>query len=103
MKSATRLKILQRAAGLFFVKGFSTGIDHVTRECRTAKMTIYQHFKNKEGLICSVLHHVQSVLCEHIRSQTADPNFGPATQLEVASHIICYGMNDPDLMAGLGV
>ncbi|MEA3212323.1 MAG: hypothetical protein QOE70_5380 [Chthoniobacter sp.] len=103
MKSNTRLLILQRAGRLLFSQGLATGIDRTTRECQTAKMTIYQHFTNKDGLICAILQGVQSALNDKILAITGSRGIPPNVQLESVFNIVCYGMSDPEIMAGLGV
>jgi AcrR family transcriptional regulator len=101
MKTTTRNKILDRASRLFFHEGLATGIDRVTAECGTAKMTIYLHFTHKDGLICAILRGIQTNLSERIRSHTSPPALPPLERLQAAFNILCYGMSDPDIMAGL--
>ena len=102
MKTVTKDKILHRAAPLFFAEGFATGIDRVTRECDTAKMTIYSEFKSKDGLICAILDEVRRSLAERIR-QVIEPALPPTTRLRAVFNLVCYGMHDPELRLGLGV
>jgi AcrR family transcriptional regulator len=103
MTSHTKDKILTGAARLFFSEGFSTGIDRVVSECGVAKMTLYQHFKSKDGLICAILHEVQSFILNHIRIETARNAKPPAAQLEAIARILCEAMTDPEAKAGLAV
>jgi AcrR family transcriptional regulator len=103
MQSDTKTRILQRSARLFFEEGFATGIDRVTSECGTAKMTIYQHFKNKRGLICAILKDIQDRLHEQIRQSMVLLEFSSSAQLEAVSFTLCRGMNDPELRLGLVV
>jgi AcrR family transcriptional regulator len=103
MTSATKHKILNEAARLFFAEGFATGIDRVISECGIAKMTLYSHFKTKEGLILAILDDVQRSLQEEIRRETTHDARSASDQLEVASLILCAGMNDPELRVGLSV
>ena len=62
MTSHTKQKILQHAARLFFSEGFSTGVDRVISESKIAKMTLYKHFKTKDGLICAILDESRAIL-----------------------------------------
>jgi AcrR family transcriptional regulator len=103
MISDTKEKILHRAARLFFAEGFATGIDRVVSECQVAKMTVYQHFKSKDGLICAILDESQAVLENHIRVETALNKKPPLAQLEAASLILCRAMDDPEARLGLAI
>jgi AcrR family transcriptional regulator len=103
MKTNTRQQILQRAGQLFLTQGLATGIDHITRECDTAKMTIYTHFTSKDGLIGALLEGVAAAITEKIRTITAEPGSDPQSQLEAVFNMLCHGMSDPDLRIGLGV
>ena len=103
MISDTKDKILQGAAHIFFTEGFSTGIDRVISECGVAKMTLYQHFKTKEGLICAILKDVQTSLQKEIRREAEINAKNPNAQLEAACLILCEGMNDPELRVGLSI
>lgn len=86
---------------LFFAKGLATGIDRVTSECDTAKMSINKHFASKDGLICAVLREVQTSLLGNLRSHALHSEILPIEQLEAAFNILCYAMSDPEVRAGL--
>lgn len=103
MKSATQNHILQIASRLFFAEGLATGIDRLTAECCTAKMTIYHHFQGKYGLICAVLQEAQTLLLGNLRSHTMHTNLPALEQLEAAFNILCFGMSDPEIRAGLSI
>ncbi len=77
MKSQTKNHILQISARLFFEEGLATGIDRITSECETAKMTIYTHFASKDGLICAVLHEVQTALLGNVPQSHATLQASP--------------------------
>jgi AcrR family transcriptional regulator len=52
-----RQHIVETAYGLFKRVGFhATGIDRIISEAEVAKMTMYRHFPNKDGLIVEVLN-----------------------------------------------
>jgi len=103
MKSQTKSHILQTSARLFFEEGLATGIDRITSECETAKMTIYTHFASKDGLICAVLHEVQTALLGNIRSHALHSKLPAQEQLQAAFNIVCHGMSDAEVRAGLVV
>ena len=103
MKTTTRQQILQRAGELFLSQGLATGIDRITHQCDTAKMTIYTHFASKDGLICALLQGVEAAVTEKIRAITAEPGSDPQSQLEAVFNFLCHGMSDPDLRIGRGV
>ncbi|MDR3403530.1 MAG: TetR/AcrR family transcriptional regulator [Chthoniobacter sp.] len=96
-------QILQGAARIFFESGFSTGMDRVISDCGVAKMTVYMHFKTKNGLICAILDEIQAFLENHIRVEIALNAKPPRAQLEAASLILCNGMSDQEMRAGLAV
>jgi len=51
-----RQHIIETAYALFKHAGFhATGIDRIIAEAKVAKMTMYRHFPNKDGLIVEVL------------------------------------------------
>jgi AcrR family transcriptional regulator len=102
MKTETKNRILQRAAEIFFAEGFSVGIDRVTRECDTAKMTIYAEFKSKDGLICALLTEVRQTLTQRI-NEVVEPALPGHQRLQALFNLVCYGMNDPVLKIGLCV
>lgn len=102
MKTATQDKILQRASRIFFTDGLAVGIDRITLECDVAKMTIYSLFQSKDGLICAILDEVRRALTERI-GQVIEPALPATIRLRAMFNLVCYGMNDPALMLGLGV
>jgi AcrR family transcriptional regulator len=56
--SDKRQHIIDTAYALFKHSGFhATGIDRIIAEANVAKMTMYRHFPNKDGLIVEVLAH----------------------------------------------
>jgi AcrR family transcriptional regulator len=66
-------------------------------------MTIYTHFASKDGLICAILHDIQTALLGNLRSHTVQSTLPPIEQLEAAFNILCHGMNDAEVKAGLAV
>jgi AcrR family transcriptional regulator len=103
MTSDTKQRIIEHAGRLFFKEGFSTGVDRVISESKVAKMSLYKHFKTKEGLICAILDESRSMLENHIRVEMALNKKPPLAQLEAASLILYQAMNDPDARLGLAV
>jgi AcrR family transcriptional regulator len=56
--SDKRQHIIETAYSLFKRAGFhATGIDRIIAEAKVAKMTMYRHFPNKDGLIVEVLNY----------------------------------------------
>lgn len=103
MKSETKSHILQVAGRLFFHEGLATGVDRITAECSTAKMTIYHHFASKEKLICEVLRESQAALFSNIQCHNQHSGLPAREQLEATFNIVCFAMNDPEIRAGLAV
>ncbi len=103
MKSETKSHILQVAGRLFFHEGLTTGVDRITSECSTAKMTIYHHFASKEKLICEVLRESQTALFSNIQCYNQHSVLPAREQLEATFNIVCFAMNDPEIRAGLAV
>lgn len=55
--ASKRDQLIDTALTLFYRDGFTaTGIDKILSEAGVAKMTLYNHFRSKEELICAVLH-----------------------------------------------
>jgi AcrR family transcriptional regulator len=102
MIQETKNKMLQCASGLFFTKGFSVGVDEIISKSGVAKMTLYKHFKTKDGLICAILDEIQHSLREQIQADSTKQAKTPEAKLEAASLSLCEAMNDPELRAGLG-
>ena len=103
MKSATQNHILQVASHLFFTEGLTTGIDRIIFDCDITKMTLYHHFQSKDGLICAALRDAQSALLGNLHSHNHHSNLPALEQLEAAFNILCFGMSDPEIRAGLSV
>lgn len=58
--SILREKILKTATDLFQTRGINaTGVDTIVAVAGTTKMTLYKHFRTKEGLILEVLKQSQ--------------------------------------------
>ncbi len=58
--SILKEKILKTATDLFQTRGInSTGVDTIVAVAGTTKMTLYKHFRTKEGLIMEVLKQSQ--------------------------------------------
>lgn len=58
VSSDKRQRIIETAYTLFKSDGFhATGIDRIIAEADVAKMTMYRHFPNKDGLIVAVLEY----------------------------------------------
>jgi AcrR family transcriptional regulator len=50
--------VIEGALRLFTRQGIAaTSLDHVVREAGVARMTLYHHFKSKDGLVLAALEH----------------------------------------------
>ena len=103
MKSATPHRIIECASQLFFTEGFATGVDRIVADCGIAKMSLYAHFRSKDGLICAVLHAVQAALTDKIKAVTDEPHLTAGERREAVFNLLSHAMSDPHLRLGLGV
>ncbi len=71
-KSPRRDRLVSTASQLFYRHGFhATGIDTILAESGVAKMTLYNHFKSKEGLIVATINVRSSRVMKWIEFGTA--------------------------------
>lgn len=71
-KSAKRTLLISTASKLFYRSGFrATGIDTVLADSGIAKMTLYNHFKSKDGLIVATIQDRSSRVMKWIEFGTA--------------------------------
>ncbi len=78
MASPKREKLLEVARRLFETEGFhTTGIDRVLAEAGVAKMTLYNNFGSKDGLIVAVLESASNDMVarlqEAVMASSSDP------------------------------
>lgn len=61
---ATRLRIIESAAELFHARGVDgTGLEQILRQAGAGKSQFYQHFANKDALVCEVASWWEHRLC----------------------------------------
>ncbi|MCO7248058.1 TetR/AcrR family transcriptional regulator [Halomonas sp. Mc5H-6] len=61
---ATRLRIIESAAELFHARGVDgTGLEQILRQAGAGKSQFYQHFANKNALVCDVASWWEQHLC----------------------------------------
>lgn len=74
--SEKALAILQAARKVFFEYGFfAATTDMIQREAKVSKSTLYQYFKNKEGMFGAVIrwtcrHHIENARLEPVTGDT---------------------------------
>lgn len=74
---APRDRILDAAARLFYERGInSVSVDDVAHAAQSNKMTLYRHFRSKEGLVVAWLHATAQkarAKWEEVEDRNADP------------------------------
>jgi len=85
--SSKRETVLDTAEHLFYEEGFhATGIDRVVSEAGVARMTLYNHFASKEGLVESVLERRYRRYLDDLRDAVATRGDDCAVAALVARH-----------------
>ncbi len=78
-RSETRDKLLEAAARLFYAHGISaTGIDAIIAEAGVAKMSLYNNFESKSGLVVAYLQVRHEQWLELYRARLGDSSDGEA-------------------------
>lgn len=95
--SALREKILHVASDLFQTRGInSTGVDTIVAVAGTTKMTLYKHFKSKEGLILEVLQRHNQEFRDWLTKRLSAPARAPDEKLQMLFDCIEEWMATPD-------
>lgn len=95
--SVLREKILDVAADLFQTRGInSTGVDTIVAVAGTTKMTLYKHFKTKEGLILEVLKRHNQEFRNWLVQRLSESSKAPDKKLQVLFDCIEEWMAAPD-------
>ena len=82
VSSDKRQHIIETAYTLFKRAGFhATGIDRIIAEADVAKMTMYRHFPNKDGLIVEVLEY-RAKRFDHQLDRLAEASTSPKRKIE---------------------
>jgi AcrR family transcriptional regulator len=67
-----RERLLSSAATLFAAKGIAAvGLDELTKHAAVARMSLYQHFQNKEGLVAAYLRERHDAWMAWMKSEGA--------------------------------
>ena len=81
--SGLRKKILDVASELFQTRGInSTGVDTIVAVAGTTKMTLYKHFKTKEGLILEVLQQRNQEFLDWLKQKLSGAEKTPQQKLQ---------------------
>src|SRR5258708_34509065 len=79
-KARTRRLIADTAARLFAERGYEhVAVSDVAREAEAAEQTVYNYFPTKEQLVTDREGHIESQLCDLLRSRP--PAMTPATAI----------------------
>jgi AcrR family transcriptional regulator len=98
-KSARRDLLVSTASELFYRRGFhATGIDTVLGESGVAKMTLYNHFKSKDGLIVATIQDRSLRVMKWIEFGTASRAQTAIGKLLVLFDIHEEWFNSPDFL-----
>lgn len=82
MASPKRKKLLEVARRLFETEGFhTTGIDRVLAEAGVAKMTLYNNFGSKDGLIVAVLEQSSQDMIARLEQTISEASSDPYEQI----------------------
>ena len=82
MASPKREKLLEVARKLFETEGFhTTGIDRVLAEAGVAKMTLYNNFGSKDGLIVAVLDKTSTEMIARLEHTISEASNDPYEQI----------------------
>ena len=82
MPSPKRDQLLACARRLFETEGFhTTGIDRVLSEAGVAKMTLYNNFGSKDGLIVAVLEEASDQMIDRLGQTAKEASHDPYEQI----------------------
>jgi len=87
MSSPKRDHLLACARRLFETEGFhTTGIDRVLSEAGVAKMTLYNNFGSKDGLIVAVLEEASDQMIDRLGQTATAASHDPYGTDRIAVH-----------------
>lgn len=96
MSSPKRQRLLEVARKLFETEGFHmTGIDRVLSEAGVAKMTLYNNFGSKDGLIVAVLEESSAELIARLERVIAAASDDPYEQILGVFDAFASWFSDP--------
>jgi AcrR family transcriptional regulator len=90
-QSATRAKILEAAAELFYEKGVhAVGVNEIAARAHASKLSMYRYFPSKTELVESMLEEHSDRIHAWLLRKTADAPVGPARVLSVFDLLIAW-------------
>ncbi len=97
MASPKSEKLIEVARRLFETEGFhTTGIDRVLAEAGVAKMTLYNNFGSKDGLIVAVLDRSSQEMIARLQQIVAEASDDPYEQILGVFDALAMWFSDPD-------
>ncbi len=97
MASPKSEKLIEVARKLFETEGFhTTGIDRVLAEAGVAKMTLYNNFGSKDGLIVAVLNKSSTEMIARLRQIITEASTDPCEQILGVFDALAMWFSDPE-------
>lgn len=85
--AATARRVLDSAAELFAVRGFSSvSLDDVAASAGVTRGAIYHHYRSKAGLFAAVAARLQSEVADAVAAAADSASAEPREQLRVGCH-----------------
>jgi AcrR family transcriptional regulator len=90
-QQATRAKILDAAAGLFYERGVhAVGVNEIAANSRASKLSLYRYFRSKNALIAAMLTEHSDRIHAWLERETAEAPDGPARVLSVFDLLLAW-------------
>lgn len=71
---STEQRLIRAAIDAFSTGGIhATSLDDVAKGARVAKMSVYQHYESKDGLICAALNHLDAEWMDLLAQKLSGP------------------------------
>ncbi len=97
MASRKSEKLIHIARRLFETEGFhTTGIDRILAEAGVAKMTLYNNFGSKDGLIVAVLNRSSKDMIDRLKKIVAEASTDPCEQILGVFDALAMWFSDPE-------
>jgi AcrR family transcriptional regulator len=88
-QAATRAKILDAAAELFYARGVhAVGVNEIAAQARASKLSMYRYFPSKQELVEAMLSEHSDRIHAWLERKTADAASGPDRILSVFDLLI---------------
>ena len=89
--SATRDKIIETAAELFYQQGYNlTGINEIIAEANIAKATLYSHFKSKEDICIAYLTHKNDTFMAELEQFCSTKKEGKSQLMAIFDFLLLF-------------